>query len=117
IEAVRDAYKTEKFWGARVRFAAALGKTNSTVASEALAELLGTERDGMVCESLVRATGKFREPAIREALTKFLDSDVKLYRARAPAWEMLGAQRDDAPFERLVEAAAKDTPQDWERQG
>lgn len=117
IEAVRDAYKTEKFWGVRVRFAGALAGANSHAAVEALAELLGIEQDGMVCETLVRAAGQYRDPLIREALLKFIESGPKLYRARGAAWEMLGAQREDAPFEKLAAAAKQDTPLGWEQQG
>ncbi|MCB9895276.1 MAG: hypothetical protein H6839_12560 [Planctomycetes bacterium] len=117
IEAVRDAYRREKFWGVRVRMAGALMGANSEVASDALNELLGVEQDGMVLETLVRAAGNFRGPKVREALERYLEKGPKLYRARAAAWEMLGAQRDDAPLGRLLEAAAKDTPLGWEQSG
>lgn len=117
IEAVRKAFEKETFWGARREFAGALAGANSHAAVEALAELLGIEQDGMVCESLVRAAGRFRDPLIRNALQKFLDSGPTLYRARGAAWEMLGDQRGDAPFEKLVEAAKTDTPLGWEQQG
>ncbi|MBZ0137500.1 MAG: hypothetical protein K8I27_14125 [Planctomycetes bacterium] len=117
IEAVRDAYRKEKFWGVRVRFAAALGEANSEAAVEALGELLGIEQDGMVAETLVRSAGKFREARIREALSNFLEKGPKLHRARAAAWTMLGAQRDDAPFEKLVERAKQETPLGFEQAG
>ncbi|MEZ5993556.1 MAG: M1 family aminopeptidase [Planctomycetota bacterium] len=117
IEAVRDAYRKEKFWGVRVRMAGALGGAASHTAVEALADLLGVEQDGMVCETLVRAAGKYRDPLIREALQRFLEKGPQLYRARGAAWEALGAQRQDAPFEQLIEAAKQDTPLGWEQQG
>jgi aminopeptidase N len=117
IEAVRDAYKTEKFWGVRVRMAGALGDAASQAAVEALADLLGVETDGMVCASLVRAAGNYRDTLISEALKRFLESGPKLYHARMAAYEALGAQRDDAPFELLSKAAQTDTPLGWEQAG
>ncbi len=117
IAAVRDAYRREKFWGARVRLAGAMSASGQQAAIEALAELLGTEQDGMVCEALVRAAGSFRDPAIKTALEQFLESGPKLRRARAAAWEMLGAQREAAPFERIVEAAKTGTPLGVEQSG
>ena len=109
IEAVAAAYKSEKFWGVRVQMASALGGTNHEAAIEALSGLLALEQDGMVAETLVRSAGKFRSAVIRDALTRFLDSGPKLYRARAAAIEMLGAQRDEAPLELLIERAKQAT--------
>jgi hypothetical protein len=97
--------------------AGALGDAASQAAVEALADLLGVETDGMVCASLVRAAGNYRDPLIREALKRFLESGPKLYHARMAAYEALGAQRDDAPFELLSKAAQTDTPLGWEQAG
>lgn len=117
IEAVRDAYKQEKFWGVRVRFAGALKSANSEVASDSLNELLGMEDDGMVLETLVRCAGSFRGPKVREALGRFVEGDVELYRARAAVWEVLGAQRGEMPIERLVKAAGEPSPLGFEQAG
>jgi len=117
IQAVADAFRAEKFWGARNRMAMALADTNHPAAVTALCELAGLERDGMVCETVIRSLGKFRGREVREALGRFIESDVKLYRARAAAWEMLGAQRDAAHPGRLAEAAAKPTPLGVEQAG
>ncbi|MCA8912561.1 MAG: hypothetical protein KDB82_12725, partial [Planctomycetes bacterium] len=117
IEAVREAYRREKFWGVRIRMAGALMTTNSEVASEALNELLGVEQDGMVLETLVRCAGHFRGPKVREALGRFIEGDVQVYRARAAVWEVLGAQRNEMPLDKLLAAAGKDTPLGWEQAG
>jgi aminopeptidase N len=105
IDAVRDAFKSEPFWGVRVQMAEALGKAGVQPAVEALAELLGVEQDGMVCETLVRNAGGYRDALVRDALQKFLDKGPRLHRARGAAWEALGNQRAHAPVEKLLEAA------------
>jgi aminopeptidase N len=117
IEAVGAAYRREKFWGARVRFAEALADCGAQAAMEILCELLDYESDGKVCEALVRATGKFRDATVVEALQQFLSKGPRLYRARAAAWEMLGAQRDSAPLELLARAAGKQGFGGWEQMG
>ncbi len=105
IEAVRDAYREESFWGVRVRFAQALAKAATEASVEALAELIAWEQDPMVMESLIRAAGRLRDARIRSAIEARLDDGLGLYRATQAAYEALGAQRDDAPFDRLVEAS------------
>jgi aminopeptidase N len=117
IEAVGDAYGSEKFWGARVRMANALAAAKCEAALETLLELLPTEKDGMVCETLVRAVGSYRDARVIEALQQFLAKGPKLYRARMAAYEGLGAQREAAPFELLAKAAKADSPLGWEQQG
>ncbi len=117
IQAVGEAYKKESFWGCRQRFAEALGNAGCGEAVECLAELLGWETDPMVCVHLVRAAGQYRDPAIRDALKRFLDSGPNLYFARSAAWEALGVQRDQAPFDEILEAASNGSPLGWEQQG
>jgi len=109
IEAVGAAFLREKFWGARVRMAAALADSNSQAALEILSKLVNHETDGRVCESVVRACGSFRDAMAREALETFLKQGPKFPRARAAAYEMLGAQRENAPLELLQTAARKDS--------
>jgi aminopeptidase N len=105
VETVLAAYRAEPFWGVRVRMAQALAKTGSQAAVEALAELIGEEQEGLVLEHLLRAAGSLRAPEIRAALAARLDAGIALYRARGAAFEALGAQREAAPVERLVEAS------------
>ena len=117
IEVVREAYLKEAFWGCRQRFAEALGEANCEAAVEALAELLTVEQDPMVCEHLVRAAGKYRDPRILASLVRFLDDGPPFYRARGAAWEMLGEQRERAPFDRILAALNEKSPLGWEQQG
>ena len=107
VETVLSAYRTEAFWGVRVRMAQALAKAASQAAVEALAALIGEEQDPMVLEHLLRAAGGVRAPEIRAALEARLDLGIELYRARGAAFEALGLQRAAAPVERLVEAGAE----------
>ncbi len=108
VEAVRDAYRAEPFWGVRVQMARALAKCATQPAVLALAELIGEEQDGMVLDPLLRAAGTLRAREIGAAIEARLDAGLDLYRARQAAYEALGAQRGDAPFERLAEAARTD---------
>ncbi len=105
LEAVRDAYRAETFWGARVQLAAALGKAGTQVAVDALAALVGEEEHPLVIEPLLRAAGRYRDDGIRTAVEARLDAGLDLPRARAAAFEALGAQRADAPFDRIATAA------------
>ena len=107
VEAVRDAYRAEKFWGVRVEMAAAFADAGTQAAIEALAELIGDEQDGMVLEALIRSAGSIRAAEIRTAIEARLDAGIGLYRATLAAHHALGAQRGDAPMKRLKDAAAK----------
>lgn len=117
IEAVGEAFGREKFWGVRVRMAEALAESNSQAALEVLCRLVAHEKDGRVCEAVVRACGKFRDTAAREALQAFLKTGPKLPRARAAAYECLGLQRENAPLDLLVAAAKKEDRGGWEQAG
>lgn len=105
IEAVRDAYKSESFWGVRLMHAQALGKAGADSAVDALAELVAWEQDERVLSNVIHAAGKYRDVRIRDAVAARLDGGLP-YHATAAAYEVLGAQRDDAPFDRLAGAAA-----------
>ncbi|MBX3475364.1 MAG: M1 family metallopeptidase [Planctomycetes bacterium] len=115
IEAVGEAFRREKFWGVRVRMAEALSDSNTQAALEVLCGLVAHEKDGRVCEAVVRACGRFRDEAARAALQTFLKSGPKLPRARAAALDCLGTQRDKAPLDLLVSAARKEDHGGWEQ--
>ena len=110
VEAVAAAWRSEPFWGVRVRFAEALAGTGSQVAVDALAEIIAEEEHPMVLEPLLRQAAQLRDPAIRTAVEQRLTSGLDLYRARQAALEVLGAQREDAPYELLVKATDEDDP-------
>lgn len=108
IRAVADAYRDEPFWGVRVWWAQALGEAGTGEALEALVELVAWERDPMVLEAVVRAAGTYRDERIAAAIEARLDAGLPYYRATAAAYEALGAQREGAPFDRLLDAAGRD---------
>jgi aminopeptidase N len=106
IEAIAAAYRAESFWGVRAQLADALGRAGVQAAVAALADLVAFERDPRVLEPLFRAAGRYRDPALSAALQARLDGGLP-YRATMAAYEALGAQREAAPFERLVAASAE----------
>jgi len=104
VEAIRDAYAGESFWGVRVEWSKALGKAGSEAAVEALVALVGQEQDPRALAPLIRAAGQYRDARVAAAIEARLAEGLP-YHATAAAYEALGAQRDQAPFERLVAAA------------
>jgi aminopeptidase N len=107
VQALHDAYGREPFWGGRVEIAHALAEAGTQAAIDSLAGLVASENDPMVLESLIRAAGRFRDAGMRRAVEERLGRGLP-YRATQAAYEALGAQREDAPFELLAEAAARD---------
>ena len=104
IEAVVSAYRQEPHWGVRIEMAAALGAANHNTAITGLAGLLAFETDPLVLGDLLKAAGRYRDPAIAAAVQALLAAGVPPL-ARQAAYEALGAQREDAPLEQLREAA------------
>lgn len=104
VQAIASAYRQEPFWGVRAELAQALAEAATQSAVGALAELVAWEQDPMVLDPLVRAAGKFRDAQVRGAIQERLEAGLP-YRAKQAAYEALGAQRDDAPFATLADAA------------
>lgn len=115
-QAVAEAWAAEPFWGVRVEMARALGKSGTEAAIRALETLVRGERDPLVLEPLMRAAGQVRDAGIRAALLDRLAEGLPP-RAAAAAWESLGAQREDAPVDALLEAAATPGPGDMAQAG
>ncbi len=109
IEAVAAAYRTERFWGVREQMAKALGDAGLEPAVEAIHEMIREEQDPRVLEAVMRAAGKYRDRRIGEAVLGRLQIGLP-YRASQAAYEALGAQRQDAPWAVLREAAER---ADW----
>ena len=107
VEAVRDAYRKEAFWGVRVRIAEALSKAGTEAALGAMAELIAEEQDGLVLPSLLGQAARHRHTGIAAAIEKRLDGGLDMYHSRAAAFRALGAQRGAAPLDRLTAAAGE----------
>jgi aminopeptidase N len=106
VQALRDAFEGEPCWGVRVKWSEALGKTASEAALTALLALAEEHRDARSLAALLRALGKYRDPRVTALLLARLDAGLP-HRATEAAFEALGAQREAAPFERLLAAAAQ----------
>ncbi len=104
VEAIRGAFETERVWGVRVKWAEALGRASSEAALEALLSLSDTHADPKSLFALLRALGKYRDPRVTQVVARRLDAGLP-YRAAEAALEALGAQREQAPVERLLDAA------------
>ncbi len=117
VATVKDAYMREPFWGVRVRFAEALAKAGSQAALDALAEIIGHEQDGLVLEPLLRHVAKHRDEGIAKAIEARLDAGFGMYRATQAAYEALGAQRENAPMQRLIGAATQCDPYGFDQTG
>ena len=106
IQAVVDAFLQEPFWGARCEFAAALGNANHATAIEGLAQLIRSESEPRVMVSLLRAAGNYRSDAISAAIQARLQTTLGPLSLNA-AYITLGKQREHAPLEILLNAAAR----------
>jgi aminopeptidase N len=102
--AVKAAYERETHWGARVTWAEALGKAQSSDALPVLLELARAHDEPVSLPSLFRALGQYRDAAIVEVLSERLEGALSP-RAEEAAYESLGKQRDRAPLERLLGGA------------
>ena len=107
IRAIIDAYATERFWGVREQMAKSLGKVGVEAGLQGILEIIPMEGDPRVLEAVFHAAASYRDPRIKDAVLERLDGELP-YRARMAAYEGLGAQRGDAPWELLLEAAARE---------
>jgi aminopeptidase N len=104
VGAIRGAFETERVSGVRIKWAEALGRAASEAALEALLALAEAHADPRSLATLMRALGKYRDARVGDVLARRLDAGLP-YRAAEAALEGLGAQREQAPLERLLAAA------------
>ncbi len=104
VEAVRAAWPKEPFYGVRVFWAEALGRSHSTAAIEALTELVAGETHAHVLEPLFRAAARYRDEALAEAVAARLAGGLPP-RATQAAYLALGAQRESRWLETLTRGA------------
>nr|WP_255216694.1 M1 family aminopeptidase [Pseudenhygromyxa sp. WMMC2535] len=116
IHKLRERWSSEPFWGVRVEWAKALGEVGSGAAVEALVHALRVEDDLRVLEGLLRACIDVRDPALAEAVLERLRAGLP-HRASMVAWEVLGSQRDRAPFEAIATASAETGYNGFEQSG
>jgi aminopeptidase N len=103
VEAIRDAWAKEPFWGVKVEWAKALAKSKALSAIEALASILPQESDPLVLRHLIGALRGLRDERLAAAVADRAQT-LGLYLARQAAWEVLGSQRAKAPLDALTAA-------------
>lgn len=107
LEAIGAAWPEEPFWGVRLEWGKALAKAGTGSAIAVLADMIAGEADPRALAPLIRAAAGLRDARLAAAIETRLDEGLP-YHATAAAYEALGAQRDQAPFERLAEAAERE---------
>lgn len=104
VLAVWRAFEQEPYYGVRIAWAEALGKADSEAALAALLELAATHTDPKSLAAVFGALGKYRDARVTPTLLRRLEGELP-YRAREAALGALGAQREQAPLDVLLEAA------------
>ncbi|MFT5356934.1 MAG: aminopeptidase N, partial [Polyangiales bacterium] len=92
VQAIREAFEAESFWGVRVQYADALGRIATDHAALAVAELCETHQETLSLAALFRAAGEHRHAAVASALRTRIEAGLPP-RAREAALEALGSQR------------------------
>ena len=107
VDGIKNAY-ARRHVGAKRAYARALGRAGTQSAMELLIELLNDEQDVRVMSTLTEQLGRYRDEAVVDALTAWLDRGNQPYGATSAALKSLGLQRGDGQLKRL-KAAAQDT--------
>ncbi len=106
VAAVQAAFEREKFWGVRSEIAAALGDAANEASFEALLTLCAKHKDPQSLASVFHAASKYRDPRLVPELVQRLRTGMPP-RATEAALDALGAQREDAPADVLIEHAQR----------
>ena len=108
VRALVDAWRTEKFWGARREIVRALGKAGTDDAVRGLIEIIKNEKDAMVIGQAFLAAVVFRDAPLADAVKARLAKGDLAPKAAAAALGVLGAQREKAPLDVLKKAAERE---------
>src|SRR5690606_37829577 len=106
--AVKAAFERETHFGARVTWAEALGKAQTSDALGVLLELASSHDEPVSLPALFRALGNYRDSGVVGVLGKRLEGTLSP-RAEEAAYEALGKQRERAPFARLLEGTRSES--------
>ena len=107
IAAVADQLREDPHWGVQTQLAEALGRAQTESAVRALAEQVRTHDEPRSLAAVLRAAGRYRDPVVGAALRARIEAGGLPPRALEAAHEALGAQREDAPLELLVQASER----------
>jgi aminopeptidase N len=113
---ITERWTEEPFWGVRLEWAKALGHAGSAAAMSVLVHAIEREQDHRVLEGLLRACMDLRDPKLAEAVTHRFAKGLP-HRAAMVAWEVLGGQREHAPFDLIAAAAERDSYNGFEQSG
>lgn len=117
IQAIVDAWSTERGWQVRRAWARYLGASPTAAAARALAAILGMEQEPPVMTVLCASCEKHRDPVLAQALLDWLAVGERPYRASAHALTALGKQRDAAPLDTLLKASHEPSWWGWIQRG
>ena len=107
IDAVLDAFRAERFWGARRALANAVAESKAPAAVDVLVSMMSAEKDPRVLSTLAERCGEYRDPRIAAALTALIDRTEE-YFALSFALASLGRQRGTEHLETLTAGAGRD---------
>ncbi len=101
LEAIKEAYNKETFWGIKIQYAKILVKSPNFDGIKILIEILETETDPMVLKDSIASLTNSRYEIVFEAMKKYLQREDKLYWATIKALGVIGSQRSEEAFEFL----------------
>jgi aminopeptidase N len=104
VEAIVDAYENESFWGVKEQFLKTLAEADTEAAIAGLESLIKKEEEPLVLPTVFRCAGKFRDPGLRDAIALRLGGNLAPV-AQQAAYEAMGAQRNDALWDVLVQGS------------
>ena len=84
VDGIKNAYSTETRWGLRRAYVRALGRAGTQSAMGLLIELLNDEQDVRVMSTLTGQLGRYRDEAVVDALTAWLDREKSALRSIVP---------------------------------
>src|SRR5690606_17942195 len=116
VHKLADRWTAERFWGVRLEWAKALGHAGTAAALDALRHAIEVETDLRVLEGLLRSCAEIRDPKLAATVAARFERGLP-HRAAAVAWELLGAQRDKAPFDLLAAATERPSYNGFEQSG
>ncbi len=101
LEAIKEAYTKEEFWGLKIQYAKILVKSPNFDGIKILIGILENETDPMVLKDLIASLTNSRYEIVFEAMKKYLKREDKLYTATSRALGVIGSQRNEEAFEFL----------------
>ncbi len=109
VQALAEAFETEPFWGVRAEWAKSLGRNTTLASLDVLLKLAEAHEDAESLAAVMSALGKFRDERVSRVVVTRLAKGLPP-RATEAAYLALGAQRENAKLDALIEGAQTETP-------